>query len=212
MVLPTFLSKPSKKRSESNISKENRKPSSRSSRSPTKRSPSKSPLKSAAATEQYLDRKGAGRSARPHQYPADTHPLNLPPEERERRLSAMSGVSEPLSPMDIDRDGASLPSSPANNPQEAPRDPEGPDAENGINGDSSPVPPPHSSNFTTLPPKPAIDPEICKAVGNKYFKAKDYQRAIQEYSKGTDFLMKKHSSSRLSFLIQLQLICTSPQC
>ena len=52
------------------------------------------------------------------------------------------------------------------------------------NGDSSPAPPPHK--VPSPPPKPAIDPEACKATGNKYFKAKDYTKAIQEYTKGME--------------------------
>ena len=50
------------------------------------------------------------------------------------------------------------------------------------NGESSPVPPPHQA--PTPPPKPSFDPEECKALGNKYFKAKDYARSIAEYTKG----------------------------
>lgn len=46
----------------------------------------------------------------------------------------------------------------------------------------SPTPPQHQ--FTPLPPKPPIDPEACKALGNKYFKAKDYAMAVSEYTKG----------------------------
>ncbi len=59
------------------------------------------------------------------------------------------------------------------------------DAVNGhaeTNGESSPVPPPHKA--PSPPPKPSIDPEACKATGNKYFKAKDYTKAIAEYTKG----------------------------
>lgn len=51
-------------------------------------------------------------------------------------------------------------------------------------GDGSPVPPPHKT--PSPPPKPAYDPEACKAIGNKYFKAKDYTRAVQEYTKGEE--------------------------
>lgn len=50
------------------------------------------------------------------------------------------------------------------------------------NKTSSPIPPPHK--VPSPPPKPAIDPEACKALGNKYFKAKDYTKAIAEYTKG----------------------------
>ena len=94
----------------------------------------------------------------------------------------MSGVSDPLTPMDIDRDGPSSP--PINNPA-AHHESDGETSDDQTNGETSPIPPPHSTNPTiSPPPKPAIDPEICKAVGNKFFKAKDYQRAVQEYSKG----------------------------
>jgi DnaJ homolog subfamily C member 7 len=34
--------------------------------------------------------------------------------------------------------------------------------------------------------KPQVDPEVHKAAGNKFFKAKEYAKAIQEYSKGTE--------------------------
>lgn len=54
-----------------------------------------------------------------------------------------------------------------------------------VNGDDTPAPPPHK--VPSPPPKPAIDPEACKATGNKYFKAKDYTKAIAEYTKGERF-------------------------
>ena len=60
------------------------------------------------------------------------------------------------------------------------------DAMNGhvdMNGDGSPMPPPH--RVPSPPPRPSIDAEACKATGNKYFKAKDYPRAIAEYTKGS---------------------------
>lgn len=53
-----------------------------------------------------------------------------------------------------------------------------------MNGETSPVPPPHK--VPSPPPKPAIDPEACKALGNKYFKARDYTKAIAEYTKGRE--------------------------
>lgn len=59
---------------------------------------------------------------------------------------------------------------------------------NGVNGhadtygNDSPVPPPHRA--PSPPRAPSVDPEACKATGNKYFKAKDYPKAIAEYSKG----------------------------
>lgn len=71
------------------------------------------------------------------------------------------------------------------------------------NSDSSPIPPPHGVNTTSSPPsapklpfpppppiqpllpqQPTIDPEACKTLGNKYFIAKDYKKAIKEYTRG----------------------------
>ena len=68
------------------------------------------------------------------------------------------------------------------------------------NGDGGPVPPPHKT--PSPPPKPAYDPEACKATGNKYFKAKDFTRAIQEYTKGPE---SSHnlSNSRLASCTEL---------
>ena len=59
---------------------------------------------------------------------------------------------------------------------------------NGVNGDhheaeegAKPVPPPHRSP----PPEiPAVDAEACKAAGNKFYKEKQYEKAIAEYTKG----------------------------
>ena len=55
-----------------------------------------------------------------------------------------------------------------------------------VNGDGSPVPPPHRAPPTEPQPspKPTIDAEACKAAGNKFFKIGDYDKAIKEYSKG----------------------------
>lgn len=55
-----------------------------------------------------------------------------------------------------------------------------------VNGDGSPVPPPHRAPPAEPqpPPKPTIDAEACKAAGNKFFKMGDYDKAIKEYSKG----------------------------
>ena len=59
---------------------------------------------------------------------------------------------------------------------------------NGVNGehheageDSKPVPPPHRS---PPPEKPVVDAEACKAAGNKFYKDKQYEKAIEEYTKG----------------------------
>jgi hypothetical protein len=121
-------------------------------------------------------KKTTSRKSRPD---PDSHPLNLPPEDL-RRLSAAMTREEARNgtPMNLDdppmTNGASLPTTPA---QETPG--AFPDTETGnVNSheERSPTPPPHK------PQK--VDPEACKAAGNKYFKAKDYDRAVQEYTKG----------------------------
>ncbi|KAK8171751.1 hypothetical protein BKA80DRAFT_251301 [Phyllosticta citrichinensis] len=99
----------------------------------------------------------------------DTHPLNLPPEER-RKLSARMTDSVPNTPMDVDREATSSPSTKANGAPEA-------------NGDkAAPTPPPHKTPASS----PPQDAESFKAAGNKFFKAKDYEKAIKEYSKAIE--------------------------
>jgi len=74
--------------------------------------------------------------------------------------------------------------------------PETPGAFPQVNGDvngekhesqeSGPAPPPHRTP-TSSPPqseKPAVDAEACKAAGNKFYKERQYDKAIAEYSKG----------------------------
>ena len=96
--------------------------------------------------------------------------------------------------MDQEEEGptSSLPSSPP--PAISPAPTSGANGVNGVNGlneDGSPIPPPHK--VPTSPPpqppppaKPTVDAEACKAAGNKFFKAKDYDKAIKEYTKGWD--------------------------
>ncbi|KAL9094556.1 MAG: hypothetical protein Q9165_003115 [Trypethelium subeluteriae] len=110
-----------------------------------------------------------------------SHPLNRPLEEL-RRSSYFNTMSEP---MDVDRDSP-VPSSP---PEKSP-------VANGANGDdhkedAPPQPPPHrtpsSPQQENVPQQsPSADAEAYKAAGNKFFKAKEYSRAIQEYSKAID--------------------------
>ncbi|KAI9770146.1 MAG: hypothetical protein M1840_003596 [Geoglossum simile] len=52
------------------------------------------------------------------------------------------------------------------------------------NGDGKPVPPPHRTQASPSPP--LVDAEAFKAAGNKFFKAKDYEKAIVEYTKAID--------------------------
>lgn len=118
----------------------------------------------------------------------DQHPLNLPPEEL-RRLSALRTAT-----MGSPREETAEPmqeSTPA--PQQAPG--AFPQANgNGVNGDQSeesgPAPPPHRSASSSpaqspeVAQGPPVDAEACKEAGNKFFKAKQYDKAIEEYTKG----------------------------
>ena len=112
--------------------------------------------------------------------------MNLPPDEL-RRLSAMAAARDDgRSSMDIEPDA---PSSPALsvNPSQIPPTPGTPEA-NGIHpeeSERSPTPPPHT--VSPNPPQPArlpVDAEAFKLAGNKFFKTGDYQKAIEEYTKG----------------------------
>lgn len=65
-----------------------------------------------------------------------------------------------------------------------------------VNGEG-PVPPPHKSNPTSpvaaAPPTPE-EAEAFKAAGNKFYKAKEYKKAIEEYTKG----MRSHLITEFS--------------
>ena len=131
----------------------------------------------------------------------DTHPLNLPPDQL-RQLTAQMARQEAeasRASMSMDRDtpetnngfqianGTSPPATPSRDAPGAFPEPASDESTNGTNGsiahdERSPTPPPHR-----VPPAPKIDPEACKAAGNKFFKAKDYERAILEYTKGAIF-------------------------
>jgi DnaJ homolog subfamily C member 7 len=120
----------------------------------------------------------------------DTHPLNLPPEER-KRLSALSAMSDWTSdPMDVDEQSTTAPTSPQP-PQPAPQAsftvpiPNGAaDAKRDVS--PPPVPPPHRSTPTSPGPSALDEAEAFKAAGNKLFKEKNYVEAIRQYTKGTE--------------------------
>jgi DnaJ family protein C protein 7 len=177
MVLPTLFNRsPSKKKS--------------TDATPTLAhrtlSTSSSPVKSHSRVSgtSSSSRRSSTFSKRSSKYDEDphTHPLNLSPAERHKRMSAM----------DVDRDSSSpAPSSPA---AEVPG---GFPKTNGTNGPAPPPhrytksPPPNSGNYAATPEAatppaelPTIDAEEYKAAGNKFFKIKDYPAAIKEYSKG----------------------------
>jgi len=170
-------------------------PSSPKPRSPLKKSDSSTSSRSASARVTVDENHKQQPSSRPKSHKSrsrrspdlDTHPLNLPKEEREfasKRFSAMSMMSDP---MELDSE-AQAPSSPAPQPTmpgafDVPKT-------NGTSSSSKeepPVPPPHKSNPTSPIPPPAPTPEeaeVFKAAGNKFYKSKEYRKAIDEYTKG----------------------------
>jgi DnaJ homolog subfamily C member 7 len=120
----------------------------------------------------------------------DSHPLNLPPDELHRLSASMAAQEGVRNSMDAENIGpfplqnADSPTTPSKAaPGSFPDNANG--AVNGVNcenGDEkSPTPPPHR---VPMIEKPTIDAEAAKAAGNKFFKAKDYSRAIAEYMKG----------------------------
>jgi DnaJ homolog subfamily C member 7 len=120
----------------------------------------------------------------------DSHPLNLPPDELRRLSAAMAAQEGARDSMDLDNIGSlssqnleSPGASAKTAPGAFPANANGPI--NGVNGDhedeKSPTPPPHRVQIVE---KPVVDAEAAKAAGNKFFKAKDYPRAIAEYTKG----------------------------
>lgn len=112
----------------------------------------------------------------------DTHPLNLPFDQLQKRLSALSASPTMPDAMDVDVEA----------PSSMPGSFDSPKA-NGVNGNhadeetGAPEPPPHKSNPASpaqdAPPTPE-QAEAFKALGNKYYKAKEYGKAIDEYTKG----------------------------
>ena len=118
-------------------------------------------------------------SSRRSKLDPDTHPLNLPPEER-KRFSARSYTT--MSAMDIDREPLNGATTPPPNPS-AQTNFSVP-IQNGNGTDEPPAPPPHKSNPSSPSPSPLEEAEACKAQGNKFFKEKSYAQAIEQYSRG----------------------------
>lgn len=162
---------------------------------------SKSPKKNDKARDR--DKKKPSK----HDPDPDTHPLNLPPDQLHRLYSAHMAREEANSraSMSVDRDMSAPENSdqqpsnltgdqsspPATPSREAPGAFPEQSSDDGTNGtvngsdERSPTPPPHKA-----PPPPKVDPEACKAAGNKFFKAKDYERAIAEYTKGIPLFLE----------------------
>lgn len=121
----------------------------------------------------------------------EEHPLNFHPDDPRRlsALSRLSGVSGGSgSPrQEKDREYRMAESEPMEQGTPAPETTPGAFPQtNGMNGeknggeaDERPVPPPHRT-----PTSSPEDAEAFKASGNKYYKAQQYDRAIEEYTKG----------------------------
>lgn len=118
----------------------------------------------------------------------NSHPLNLPPDQL-RRLSALSNMSEPV-PIEVDVDHDRPNGTPSSPTQPIVPTSPGVSSGNNVNGTTNsmaPTPPPHKSAPTSPIPAPAPtaeDAEAFKTAGNKFYKAKEYKRAIEEYTKG----------------------------
>lgn len=169
-------------------------PRKKSSSSASATSPSKS-HRSRDKDEFYRPELGSSRNSRhSHRssthstrlsYDKDTHPLNLPPDQL-RRLSALSKMADA---MDVDSEAPNTQSTSPPAPTSMPGTFDASKA-NGVNGtamETGPVPPPHKSNPTS-PAAPAAptpeDAEAFKTAGNKHYKAKEWRKAIDEYTKG----------------------------
>ena len=182
MVFPSLFSKSSSspKKSSDRPPKGSHRVSPSASSGHSSRSPSKSPVKPTQRSEHSSSKRNLNRRQHSHRPDSDDiHPLNLPPDERERRLSAMSANgdhdSSMADPMDVDTDMHGVGPDPGTSTNGSTEH---------TNGDSTPTTATTPSKPPSPPPKPAFDPEDCKALGNKYFKAKDYTKAVAEYTKG----------------------------
>jgi len=212
MVLPNIFNKTSKKKETSpekppklNTREHSQDTGSSAPPSPEKKaaspekkppSPEKKSHRSRVGSRERSERRPSTHSAksfsRKKSHEESTHPLNLHPDEYKRlsALSHTSGMSSPSdapTPMDIDREATTSPT--PQSPQEngIPKAPGAFPNINGANGHkeeehtTGPPPPPHR---TPTSPSPAVDAEAHKAAGNKFFKAGNYNKAIEEYSKG----------------------------
>ncbi|KAI2639761.1 hypothetical protein GGS26DRAFT_283325 [Hypomontagnella submonticulosa] len=172
-----------------------------SSSSPNK-SPTKKPTRAASPAQREQPKSRSSRSFARHstdqgssssrrtKIDHNTHPLNLPPDEL-KRLSAQFSMSSrsSLDKMDVDKDTPAVPPSspPPVQQQSSFTVPVASPPTNGVKTSTDeeaegPAPPPHRSNPSSPVPTDAEAAEAHKADGNKFFKQKDYARAIAEYT------------------------------
>lgn len=155
--------------------------------SPEKRSPSKKEKeKDKEKNRRSGTPVGQGSFTRKDSAPSP-HPLNFytPPDERKRFSAPRFPImSDPVP--DVDRDAASSPP-PSSPPGSFPRA-NGTSSPVGAESAQAPAPPPHrvpmNNSQPSTPQIRAEEAEAFKAAGNKFFKAQDYPKAIQEYSRG----------------------------
>ncbi|KAG5968017.1 hypothetical protein E4U58_002023 [Claviceps cyperi] len=169
------------------------KASSSHSRSPSKKTfgpaasrDSKDTEKSSASRHARLSRhftEPSTSSSRRSKIDPDTHPLNLPPEER-RRLSKLSS-STMGDPVDMDQATSASPSASQNHNAKLQTNFSVP-ITNGAHKDEAPAPPPHRSNPSSPVPTQQDDAEAYKAAGNRFFKERNYTKAIEQYTKAVD--------------------------
>ncbi|KAG5976007.1 hypothetical protein E4U56_002672 [Claviceps arundinis] len=122
-------------------------------------------------------------SSRRSKIDPDTHPLNLPPEER-RRLSKLSSSTMGDS-VDMDQATSASPSASQNHNAKLQTNFSVP-ITNGTHKDEAPAPPPHRSNPSSPVPTQQDDAEAYKAAGNRFFKERNYTKAIEQYTKAVD--------------------------
>ena len=178
---PPYSSEPSSPAREKSPSKSSRK----SSRPSSFAEPSKtrSSRLSRHSTDPSHSSHSHSSSRRP-KYEPDTHPLNLPPEER-KRLSALAAAMNGNS-MDVDSEpvNGARSTTPPNQKANAQANFSVPIPNGSSHDDGAPPPPPHKSNPGSPTITPEEDAESYKNAGNRFFKDKNYQKAIEQYSKG----------------------------
>lgn len=185
---PPYSSAAAAKRERESPRKSTR-PASPASPAPREQPPTK-PRSSRSFGRQTTDSSSSSSRRSKKQHDPNTHPLNLPPDERDKRLSALSNMSNRSSIDKMDVDSNAPPSSPpqsASNGTVPVSSPTNGRKTPPTNGDG-PVPPPHRSNPSSPVPSPADEAESYKNIGNKYFKEKDYKNAILQYTKAVDLV------------------------
>lgn len=123
-----------------------------------------------------------------HSSSPTSHPLNLPPDQRSK-ISDLLKMSDP----ERQEDETEVPSLDSKSNSISPSE-RSPTISKKINGptiivpEERPAPPPHKSNPSSPSTNTALteEAENFKAAGNKFYKAKEYQKAIEEYTKAVE--------------------------